>query len=71
MSAVGDARLDVAHVRDVVVLNHIDEGDLAVVLNGRGGNQRDVLQRVHQQPRVDELVGKERAILVVEERRAV
>ena len=62
---VGNPRLDAAHVSEIV-LNHIDKRCLAILLNGRRGNQRHSLQRIHQQPRIYKLVGEERIVLVVE-----
>ena len=46
----------------------INKRGLAVVLNGRSRNQRDTLFGIHQQPGIHELVGKERVVLVIEER---
>ena len=37
------------------------------MLNGRGWNQGDALQRFDQQPGVDELVGKQRIVPVIED----
>src|ERR1700676_625729 len=53
-------------MRDIV-LNHINERCLTILLNGGCWNQRHPLQRIHQQPRIDKLVGEERIILIVEE----
>ena len=53
-------------MRDIV-LNHIHERCLAILLDGGCWNQRHPLQRIHQQPRVDKLVGEERIIFVVED----
>ena len=49
------------------VRNDIDEGGLAVVLDGGVGNEGDALQGVDEQARVDELVREERAVGVGEE----
>ena len=64
-TCVGDSRLYVAHVCDIV-LNHVDKRSLAILLNGRCRNQRHALQRIHQQTRVYELVREKRIILIVE-----
>ena len=55
------------HMRDAV-LNHKDKRHIAVVLDGGGGDQDHVLQRIHQQAGIHKLVGKERVVFVVEER---
>ena len=65
-TAVGNSRLYAAHVSDIV-LNHIHERCLAILLNGGCWNQRHPLQRIHQQPRVNKLVGEKRIILIVED----
>ena len=61
---VAGKRGDRLHGHRVVRLNDIDECAGAVVLHGRGGNQGDFAQRPQQQPRIYELVGKQREILV-------
>ena len=53
-------------MRDIV-LDDIHERCLAILLNGRCWNQRHPLQRIHQQPRVNKLVGEECIILIVED----
>src|ERR1019366_5662086 len=53
-------------MRDIV-LNHIHERCLAILLNGGCWNQRHPLQRIHQQPCVNKLVGEERITLIVED----
>src|ERR1035437_7811688 len=53
-------------MRDIV-LNHIQERGLTILSNGGCWNQRHPLQRIHQQSRVDKLVGKERIILIVKD----
>ena len=55
--AFGDTRLHAALVRRIV-LNHIDKRGGAVMLDRRRRNYRRALQRIHQQPCVDELVRK-------------
>src|ERR1035437_3640208 len=50
-----------------IILNHIHERCLTILLNGGCWNQRHPLQRIHQQPRVDKLVGEERITLIVED----
>src|SRR5450755_2105278 len=62
-AALDDAGLEVAYLRGVI-LNQVDIGGLTVVLDGRGGNQGDTPERLHEQPGVDELVGKKSAVLV-------
>ncbi len=46
-SSVRHTGLNVAHVRDVI-LNNVDERDLPIVLNRRGGNKGRSTQRVDQ-----------------------
>ena len=62
---VGDDGLNDAHVGDVV-LDDVDEGGLAVVLNCGGGNQRGGVMSVHEEADVDEFVGEESGVFVVE-----
>src|SRR5208282_6708537 len=66
-ASIGDASLDVADLRRVI-LNDINKRRLPVVLNGGGRNQSNALQGVHQQPGVYKLIGKKRVVLVIEER---
>src|SRR5271163_3695778 len=65
LARVGDAWFDVADLRRIL-LDQVDKCVLAVMLNRRTRNQRDPLQRLHQEPGVYELVGKQRFVLVIE-----
>ena len=47
-------------------LNEIHEVGGAVVLNGRRGNQNLIVEGLHQQARIDEFIGEELAVGVVE-----
>src|ERR1700722_2420717 len=67
LAPLTDSWLDVMDVR-YVVLNQEHVGGVSIVLDRRGRDQNHVLQRVDQQVSVDKLVGKERAVFVVEER---
>ena len=67
LTRVRNSGLYAAHVRDVV-LNHVHKRCLAILLNRGGRNERDSLQRVHQQARVHKLIREERVIFVVEDR---
>ncbi len=65
-SSLGDARFYVMDVGDVV----LDEENIRlipIVLDGRGGDEDDVFERVQKQTGIDELVGKERVGLVLKE----
>src|SRR5580658_5990773 len=62
---IGDTGRDVADMRDVI-LNDVHIGFGTVLLDRRGRYKGDVLQGIEQQARIHELVGKQRAILVVE-----
>src|ERR1700722_2395115 len=64
---IGYASLDVLQMGDVV-LNDVDKGCLAVLLNGRRRNQGNSFQRFYQQPRIDKLVREQREIIIVENR---
>jgi len=41
---------------------------LLAILNGYVGNHQLIAQRIHQQANVDELLGEERVVLVIENR---
>ena len=62
---VAGAGLHCSHVRDLG-LDHVDERLRPVLLDGRRRDQRDAVQRVDEQARVDELVREEGVVLVVE-----
>ncbi len=51
-----------------VLIHHIDEGALLAILHGDVRHDDLIGQRVHQQVHVDELLRKERVVLVVEDR---
>src|SRR5580698_6326493 len=58
--------------RDVMRMGHVvfDQeyiGDIPIVLNGRGRNQNNVLERVQKQTGIHELVRKERVRFVLEQ----
>src|ERR1039458_5438961 len=61
LTGVRDPRLDVADLGRIV-LDQIKKRRLPVVLNSGGRDQRDPIQSLYPQPRVDELVGKQRTI---------
>src|SRR5580704_3843127 len=67
LTGIRDAWLDVADLGGII-LDDVDKRGLAIMLNGRGRNQSDSLQGIHQQSGVYELVGKQRVVLVIEER---
>ena len=46
--------------------NLVDKGLDAITLDGRAGNEQGVMQRAYQQTGIDELVGIEREIVVIE-----
>src|SRR5580658_8112200 len=62
--AVGNSRLDAAHVSDIV-LNYIHKRRLAILLDGGRLKERHSLQRVYKQMCVYELVREKSAVLVV------
>ena len=64
-AGIGNDRLNNAHVGDIV-LNHVDEGCLAVVLDRGGGNQRGAVMGINEKADIDEFIGEERSVLVVE-----
>ena len=64
--AVGDAGLDDADRDRVVGLDQIDEGARLAALDRGDRHDGGVLHRVDQQADIDELVGEQRLVLVVE-----
>src|SRR5215467_15013511 len=48
----------------VVVLDHVDEGAVWAPLNGTGGNDHHLLERIDQQTNIDELPGPELQVRV-------
>src|SRR5580658_1780764 len=67
LAGIHNAWRDIADLGGVI-LDYVDKRGLAIMLNGRGRNQRDSLQGGHQQPGVYELIGKQGIVLVVEKR---
>src|ERR1700685_299618 len=67
LAGVRDTWLDVANL-GCAVQDDVDECGLAIVLNGRGRNECYPFQGVHKQPGVDELVGEQSIVFVIEER---
>src|SRR5271154_3370363 len=65
-SRISRSRLDVALV-GCAVLNHVDKGYFSVMLDRVCRDQRHIVLRSHQQPRVDELVWKQYVLLVIKE----
>src|SRR5579859_1736065 len=62
-----DARFHVMNMRDTV-LNEKDIRRVAVVLDGGGGDEYHILERVQEQAGIYELVGKERTVLILKQR---
>src|SRR5205823_7011024 len=62
------AQLDRANFDDLILLHNVNELIIRPVLHRGGGDERRVVQRVDQQTGVDELVWKQRVILVFEAR---
>jgi hypothetical protein len=56
---VGDAGLNLLNADRIVRLDQEDEGSWGAVLDRRDGGGCRVVERAHQQPSVDELIGKE------------
>ena len=63
-ASIGRADRDGLHRSGLVGLNDIHECALCVSLDRRRRNQRCVLLRIHQKPRIHELARKERQILI-------
>jgi len=56
-----------ANFDGVIAADSVNVGSLGATLNGRSGNDREIPHSVHKQVDVDELIGKERAIGIVED----
>ena len=65
------ARRDVSHLDRVIRLHHVNESGFRAALHGGGGNDDGSAQGVDHQPGVDELVGKQLVVLVIENRLAL
>src|ERR1700730_5287831 len=63
---IGDAELDLADRYGAVVIDEIDEGAGNPALNARRRHHHDILVGIDQEPDIHELVGIERAGIVLE-----
>src|SRR6202522_3893805 len=64
-STIRNTGRDVLHVGYFVGrVDDVDKGNLSVVLNSRRRNQRHALERVQQQARIYELIGKQSVVFV-------
>src|ERR1700733_659529 len=66
LSGIGDAGVDVRHLRNAI-RDDINKGCLSVVLDSRGRNQDHAMLRGDEQAGIHELVGKQAAVAVVKQ----
>jgi hypothetical protein len=64
--AIAGADLELADVDLAVLVDHVGEGAVVAELDRRGRGQHHLLEGVGQQAHVDELVGEQRLVLVLE-----
>src|SRR5437867_3977326 len=64
--AFGERDRDRPRLDALIGLDDVDVRPLCAALHGGGGNRKRVMQNVDLQPGVDELVGEERTVVVVE-----
>jgi hypothetical protein len=65
-SAIGRADIDRSDRHPVVGVDDVDVTSRCAALDGGGRHRDDIMQRLHQKLRVDELIRKQRIVSIVE-----